>query len=153
MLRWTHSSARLERLPHMQEVPGSSPGASTKFSNTLTEAEAEKLLATLDPLAATAERKLLRGKPGIGLWSSLHADWVRPWHRRMELAAIRSRTVLLESRRSVRVRNDFRKSERRSFGWQRPDLAPSFVLPALPSRRSFCAPEQYRPSASIRRRD
>jgi hypothetical protein len=71
MLRWTHSSARLERLPHMQEVPGSSPGASTKFSNTLTEAEAEKLLATLDPLAATAERKLLRGKPGIGLWSSL----------------------------------------------------------------------------------
>ncbi len=31
--RWTHSSARLERLPHMQEVPGSSPGASTKFSN------------------------------------------------------------------------------------------------------------------------
>ncbi len=28
-LRWTHSSARLERLPHMQEVPGSSPGAST----------------------------------------------------------------------------------------------------------------------------
>src|SRR5579863_4621050 len=29
MLRWTHSSARLERLPHMQEVPGSSPGAST----------------------------------------------------------------------------------------------------------------------------
>src|ERR1700724_2361363 len=32
MLRWTHSSARLERLPHMQEVPGSSPGASTKYS-------------------------------------------------------------------------------------------------------------------------
>ena len=29
--QWTHSSARLERLPHMQEVPGSSPGASTKF--------------------------------------------------------------------------------------------------------------------------
>ena len=28
--RWTHSSARLERLPHMQEVPGSSPGASTR---------------------------------------------------------------------------------------------------------------------------
>ncbi len=28
--QWTHSSARLERLPHMQEVPGSSPGASTK---------------------------------------------------------------------------------------------------------------------------
>src|ERR1035437_7298082 len=27
--QWTHSSARLERLPHMQEVPGSSPGAST----------------------------------------------------------------------------------------------------------------------------
>ena len=30
--RWTHSSARLEHLPHMQGVPGSSPGASTKFS-------------------------------------------------------------------------------------------------------------------------
>jgi hypothetical protein len=30
--QWTHSSARLERLPHMQEVPGSSPGASTIFS-------------------------------------------------------------------------------------------------------------------------
>jgi hypothetical protein len=29
---WTHSSARLEHLPHMQGVPGSSPGASTKFS-------------------------------------------------------------------------------------------------------------------------
>ena len=28
--RWTHSSARLEHLPHMQGVPGSSPGASTK---------------------------------------------------------------------------------------------------------------------------
>jgi hypothetical protein len=30
--RWTHSSARLEHLPHMQGVPGSSPGASTKVS-------------------------------------------------------------------------------------------------------------------------
>src|SRR6266851_1294764 len=29
--QWTHSSARLERLPHMQEVPGSSPGASTNL--------------------------------------------------------------------------------------------------------------------------
>ena len=29
--RWTHSSARLEHLPHMQGVPGSNPGASTKF--------------------------------------------------------------------------------------------------------------------------
>src|SRR5271168_1364560 len=35
MLRWTHSSARLERLPHMQEVPGSSPGASTNASSNL----------------------------------------------------------------------------------------------------------------------
>ena len=26
---WTHSSARLEHLPHMQGVPGSNPGAST----------------------------------------------------------------------------------------------------------------------------
>ena len=31
--QWTHSSARLERLPHMQEVPGSSPGASTNKIN------------------------------------------------------------------------------------------------------------------------
>ncbi len=32
LIRWTHSSARLEHLPHMQGVPGSSPGASTKQS-------------------------------------------------------------------------------------------------------------------------
>jgi hypothetical protein len=31
---WTHSSARLEHLPHMQGVPGSSPGASTKQTST-----------------------------------------------------------------------------------------------------------------------
>src|SRR5260370_28388600 len=52
--QWTHSSARLERLPHMQEVPGSSPGASTNlfsrackgFSRFPTQLSAARLIVT-----------------------------------------------------------------------------------------------------------
>jgi hypothetical protein len=40
--RWTHSSARLEHLPHMQGVPGSSPGASTNKINHLHDARCLK---------------------------------------------------------------------------------------------------------------
>jgi hypothetical protein len=42
---WTHSSARLEHLPHMQGVPGSSPGASTKFLNRIKGRLRNRLLA------------------------------------------------------------------------------------------------------------
>src|SRR5713101_5385860 len=45
--RWTHSSARLERLPHMQEVPGSSPGASTKFLNIRADRSTEIFAVTV----------------------------------------------------------------------------------------------------------
>src|ERR1700677_2031013 len=52
MLRWTHSSARLERLPHMQEVPGSSPGASTKLPRSCaTDGETWPRSTARNPLA------------------------------------------------------------------------------------------------------
>src|SRR5579875_3860069 len=46
--RWTHSSARLEHLPHMQGVPGSSPGASTRMIRPL----APSILGRHEPFSA-----------------------------------------------------------------------------------------------------
>jgi hypothetical protein len=74
--RWTHSSARLERLPHMQEVPGSSPGASTKYSSTFSRLRIEALSRCVGGLGA---RRFVPRLVGGGYWR--HSSNASTWRR------------------------------------------------------------------------
>src|ERR1035437_2557990 len=80
-------------------------------------------------------------------WAALQRRELRKiwlFHARTNVLRVRSSVVPQESAIS-QVKNVFRKFVHRSSALRRPDLAPSSAPPALPSRRSFCAPEQQPP--------